>query len=160
VEEFSFPEKETNGFSGEAASCKIIRVTFWRMAFLKKYAVLFGITRLFLKGKDKAARRAQFPRRARTKLRSSYKVHATLRQTPRVTGFPIMTPGFFNVIPPVHTMILSRDSGNHGARGRVRTAAVSNLLYLGAYRKNHCVSHGRGLPIRVLRWPPEAEQNK
>jgi len=116
VEEFSFPEKETNGFSREAASCKIIRVTFWRMAFLKKYAVLFGITRLFLKGKDKAARRAQFPRRARTKLRSSYKVHATLRQTPRVTGFPIMTPGFFNVIPSVHTMILSRDSGNHGAR--------------------------------------------
>jgi hypothetical protein len=71
VEEFSFPAKETNGFSGEAASCKIIRVTFWRMAFLKKYAVLFGITRLFLKGKDKAARRAQFPRRARTKLLQS-----------------------------------------------------------------------------------------
>jgi hypothetical protein len=49
VEEFSFPEKETDGFSGEAASCKIIRITFWRVAFLKKYAVLFGITRLFLK---------------------------------------------------------------------------------------------------------------
>jgi len=32
VEEFSFLEKEANGLSGEAASCKIARVIFWRMS--------------------------------------------------------------------------------------------------------------------------------